>query len=70
MCSNGAETFRRLARSILVAEFLVDEWAECFAGKSEAELDEIAKSFSFENCLHRDGLNKILTDNASLVAEQ
>ena len=60
----------RLSRNILVSEFLVKEWAEHFKGKSEAELDEIAKSFAFEHCLHRDGLNKILTDNASLVAQE
>ena len=58
----------RLARNILVSEFLVREWAEHFVGKSEAEIDAIAKSFAFENCLHRDGLNKVLTDNATLVA--
>jgi len=57
----------RLARSILVGEYLVKEWAEAFRGKSEAELDEIAQSFRFDNCLHRDGLNKILTANANLV---
>jgi len=56
----------RLSRCILVAEFLVKEWAEHFRGKSEAELDEIAKSFKFENCLYRDGLNKILMDNAQM----
>ena len=60
----------RLSRSILVAEYLVKEWAEHFRGKSEAELDEIAQSFKFENYLHRDGLNKILTANAALVAGQ
>ena len=60
----------RLARNILVSEFLVKEWAEHFRGKSEAEIDEIAKSFAFASCLHRDGLNKILTDNATLVAGQ
>ncbi|KAI0310595.1 glycoside hydrolase [Amylostereum chailletii] len=60
----------RLARITLLSEFLVKEWADHFKGKSEAELDAIAKSFSFENCLHRDSLNKILTDNASLVKGQ
>ncbi|KDQ58011.1 glycoside hydrolase family 5 protein [Jaapia argillacea MUCL 33604] len=58
----------RLARCILVSEFLVKEWAEHFRGMGEKELDEVAKSFSLENCLTRDGLNKILTDNATLVA--
>lgn len=60
----------RLARNILVSEFLVKEWAEHFRGKSNAEIDEIAKSFSFANCHKRDGLNKVLTDNAGLVAGQ
>ncbi len=59
----------RLSRNILVSEFLVKEWAEHFRGKSTEEIDEIAKSFSFDKCLHRDGLNKILTENASSVAE-
>ncbi|EPT02267.1 hypothetical protein FOMPIDRAFT_127526 [Fomitopsis schrenkii] len=59
----------RLARNILVSEFLVRPWAEHFRGKSFEEIDAIAKSFSFENCLHREGLNTILTDNAKLVAE-
>lgn len=58
----------RLSRNILVAEYLVKQWAEHFRGKSEAEIEEIAKSFKFENCKTRDGLNKVLTDNASLVA--
>lgn len=60
----------RLSRNILVAEYLVKEWAEHFRGKSEVELDEIAQSFKFENCLHRDGLNKILKANAAQVAGQ
>lgn len=60
----------RLARNILLSEFLVREWADHFRGKDEQELDTIARSFAFENCLHRDSLNKILTDNANLVASQ
>lgn len=59
----------RLSRNILVSEFLVKEWAEHFRGKSEQEIDEIAQSFKFEQCLKRDGLNKVLTENAKLVAE-
>lgn len=56
-----ADGLRRLARSILVAEYMVDEWAEYFRGKTEEQLDEIAASFRFENCLKRDTLNTILT---------
>ena len=59
----------RLSRNILVAEYLVKPWAEHFRGKSESELDEIAKSFLFENCLKREGLNKVLQDNATLIAQ-
>ncbi|EJD34486.1 glycoside hydrolase [Auricularia subglabra TFB-10046 SS5] len=59
----------RLARSILVAEFMVDEWADYFRGKTEEELDAIAASFKFENCLKRDTLNAILTANARSSAE-
>ena len=59
----------RLARNILVSEFFVRPWAEHFRGKSFEDIDAIAKSFSFDSCLRRDGLNKILTDNAKLVAE-
>ncbi|KAL0576807.1 Endo-1,4-beta-xylanase 5 [Marasmius crinis-equi] len=59
----------RLARNILVAEYLVKEWADHFVGKDKDQLDELAKSFAFENCSKREGLNKILTDNAQLVKE-
>ncbi|KAJ7189851.1 glycoside hydrolase family 5 protein [Mycena pura] len=58
----------RLARNILVTEFLVKEWAEHFVDKDFDELDRIAASFKFEACQKREGLNKILTDNAKKVA--
>lgn len=48
---------------------MVQEWAEHFRGKSEEEIDVIAQSFKFENCLHREGLNNILQENATLVAK-
>lgn len=55
----------RLARCTLVSEFMVMEWAEHFIGKTEDELDELARSFLFENCLKREGLNKVLTEYAA-----
>jgi len=58
------ERVNRLARSILVAEFLVKEWAEHFRDMDEEQLDELAQSFKFENCLKREGLNKVLTEHA------
>lgn len=54
----------RISRNILISEFMIQEWADHFTGKSEEELDAIAASFKFENCLHRDQLNTILSDNA------
>lgn len=59
----------RLARNILVAEFLVKEWAEHFIGLDKKELDELAKSFLYESCEKREGLNQILMDNAKLVKD-
>jgi hypothetical protein len=53
----------RLYRNILLAEFMVREWAEHFRGLGEAELDEIAASFKFENCDKRDGLNQVLQEH-------
>ncbi|GJJ09422.1 Endo-1,4-beta-xylanase 5 [Clathrus columnatus] len=55
----------RLAIQILVAEYLIDEWAEHFIGKSFEEIDEIAKSFLFQNSVKREGLNKVLMDHAA-----
>jgi hypothetical protein len=54
----------RVARTMLVAEFLVMEWAEHFRGMEKEQLDELMKSFLFENCLQRDGLNEALRRHA------
>ncbi|KAH7094202.1 glycoside hydrolase [Auriculariales sp. MPI-PUGE-AT-0066] len=59
----------RFARNTLVAEFLVGEWADQFRGKSRDELDAIAASFKFENCVQRTQLNDILKFNASARAQ-
>lgn len=62
------ERTTRIGRTILVAEFMVKEWAERFIGMDERQLEELAKSFAFENCLKRDGLNEVLTAHAARVA--
>ncbi|PSR77085.1 hypothetical protein PHLCEN_2v8074 [Hermanssonia centrifuga] len=62
------ERVARLARANLLGEFLVMEWAEHFKGMDEAELEDLAKSFLFENCLKREGLNKVLTEYAAQAA--
>ncbi len=41
-----------------MSEYLGWEFAELFKGKSEDELEELAKSFAFENCVERDGFEK------------
>ena len=64
-----ADRVGRLARNVLVAEYLVREWADHFVGKSEAEIEALAASFRFENCVQREELNRILGDNATLVKE-
>jgi len=56
------ERATRISRTILVAEFMVNEWAEAFRGLDEVRLEELAKSFSFENCVEREGLNKALRE--------
>ncbi|KAG6833299.1 Endo-1,4-beta-xylanase 5 [Tephrocybe sp. NHM501043] len=60
------ERVTRISRTMLVAEFLVKEWAEMFRGMDEARLEEMAQSFSFDNCLKRKGLNRELRKNAGL----
>ncbi|KAH9840772.1 glycoside hydrolase superfamily [Rhodofomes roseus] len=57
-----------LARNILVGEFMVKEWAEHFRGMRDEELDKIAQSFKFENCVEREGLNRVLRAHASQAA--
>ncbi|KAI0067491.1 glycoside hydrolase family 5 protein [Artomyces pyxidatus] len=59
------ERVNRLARATLVAEFMVREWADYFHGMEEAELEEMAKSFRFENCVERAGLNEVLRAHAT-----
>lgn len=62
------ERVNRVARANLLGEVFVAEWADHFKGFDEAKLDELAQSFKFENCLKRDGLNKVLTEHAQQVA--
>lgn len=45
-----------------VAQSLFQEFAELFRGKSEAELEELAKSFNLEECNLREDLNEALRE--------
>ncbi|PVH93545.1 glycoside hydrolase family 5 protein [Periconia macrospinosa] len=54
----------RVVRESLMSEYIGWEFAELFAGKSMEELEELAKSFSFQNCVKRDSLNKTLREDS------
>ncbi|KZS99999.1 glycoside hydrolase family 5 protein [Laetiporus sulphureus 93-53] len=54
-----------ISRNTLMGEFMVREWAEHFRGMGEKELERLAESFKFENCMKREGLNKALRTHAS-----
>lgn len=54
----------RTVRESLLSEYLVWEFAELFQGKSKEELEELAKSFAFENCVKREKLNALLIRDA------
>lgn len=62
-----SDRITRVSRNILVSEFLVKEWAEHFVGLDNAAIDELAASFRYSNCMKREELNSILTDNAAAV---
>ena len=52
----------RLVRHILLSEALLPEYAECFRGVGPDEARALARSFAFENCRHRPGLEAVLRD--------
>ncbi|KAL3471815.1 hypothetical protein BJX99DRAFT_262847 [Aspergillus californicus] len=63
-------TERHLLRAVyqtFLAGSFSDEFAGLFAGSSFEELDELAKSFAFEQCVQRDGLNEILREHARVT---
>jgi len=60
-----SDRIARLSRNILVADFLVQEWADHFQGRTKEEIKDLAWSFSLENCMQRDILNRVLGENAT-----
>ncbi|KAH7140066.1 glycoside hydrolase superfamily [Dactylonectria estremocensis] len=56
-------------RGITMAEYLIPEWAEYFRGKSFEELDELAASWKYENCVQRERLNQVLSRYAPMKAD-
>lgn len=63
---NTARHVERAVMQSFLAETFVVEFARLFTGKGEVELDELARSFAFENCVQREGLNRILKEHAGL----
>ncbi|KAH8905729.1 hypothetical protein BR93DRAFT_968964 [Coniochaeta sp. PMI_546] len=60
----------RVVRECLVREYLGWEMAELFAGKTEAELEELAGSFALERCVTRDRLNELLRADAESTGDE
>jgi hypothetical protein len=53
----------RVVRETLMSEYLGWKFAELFERKGEEELEELARSFSFEMYVKRDGLNGNLRED-------
>lgn len=64
---NTARHVQRAVLQTFLAESFTREFAELFRDKTETELDDLAKSFSFEQCVQRQGLNKIMSDHAEIL---
>jgi len=56
---------RAVVQTFLSAQFS-DEFAKQFEGLDMKELDELAHSFHFDECVQREGLNQILTSHAAV----
>jgi len=56
----------RVTKEIFMAGAFSKEFALLFKDFSMEQLDELAKSFRFDQCKQRDGLNKILTAHAEV----
>lgn len=56
----------RIINQIWLATCLQNEFADLFKGMSLEDLEECAKSFAFENCLQRQGLNKAMEEHAKI----
>jgi endoglucanase len=53
-----------LVRNILLAEPMLKEYGELFRGMNEEQIDEMMRSFRFENCVRREELASILAEQA------
>jgi hypothetical protein len=56
----------RIINQLWLATCVQDDFASLFKDMSLEELEECAKSFSFENCMQRDGLNQAMEEHAKV----
>ena len=66
-------TERHVLRAVMqtfLSKTFAMEFAELFRGKSMEELDALAHSFHFDECLQREGLNKAMSSHASVHGER
>lgn len=56
-------------RGITMAEYMIPEWADYFKDKTFEELDELAASWKYENCVQRERLNELLKLYAPMKAD-
>jgi hypothetical protein len=47
-----------------LAGTFVDEFAALFQGMEKNDLEELARSFHFDQCVQREGLNQILKEHS------
>ncbi|KAL9617479.1 MAG: hypothetical protein Q9160_007742 [Pyrenula sp. 1 TL-2023] len=57
--------YRNVFQTFLASSFS-EEFAGLFAGKGRQELEELARSFAFEECVQREGLNGVLKENSKV----
>ena len=57
-----------LVRNILLAEPMLQEYGELFRDMNETEIDEMMRSFRFENCVQRERLADVLAEYATQTA--
>lgn len=62
--STERHMMRAITQTFMSATFS-DEFAGLFKGFSVEELDRAARSFHFDECVQREGLNAMLMDHAS-----
>jgi hypothetical protein len=64
------DTEKHVSRAVVqtfVAGSFSDEFARLFEGMGFEELEECAGSFRFENCVQREGLNRVMSEHAKIV---